>query len=92
MRIEVYKETTDNFHPNYKINAQAIIRNEQYVRIFLTSLFDGKFRVGVWGADDFGMDVDYSEYWEAKISFSELILSEEPISIHRLIELGFKRF
>lgn len=44
------------------------------VRASLLELFDGKFRVCVWGDDDHGLERDYETREEAERVFNELPL------------------
>jgi hypothetical protein len=72
MNTIVYKETDDNWHGNF-----AISQNKAAVKVTLGQTgpnppYNGQWRVGVWGNDDYGMVKDFSTEADAEITFIRL--------------------
>ena len=83
-RVEVFKETDDDWYPNYHKRLVKVIFHRQ--------LTDGKFRTSVWGADDTGMCKDYDTREEAYANF-ELIIAQQAVNKEWLqTQLGFEYF
>lgn len=84
MRIETYKETDDDWYPCYKIGKKEV------VRVALLSLYDSvkKFRVCVWGDDDFGMEQDFINEEIARECFLTVI-GWEKVNQDTLLSYGF---
>lgn len=51
-----YIPTPDNWYPNYQDNT---------VRGRVLPLSDGALRICFWGADDYGLELDVPEGWDA---------------------------
>lgn len=79
MRIDVFKRTQDNWCPNYSDNL---------VEVSLLPLGEGGWRVCAWGADDFGLEKDFTSATAAMITFMEVI-GWEFVDMQKLRELGF---
>lgn len=92
MIIEVYKETTDNFYPNYTVSCMEVPAEPKFVRVRFSKLQLGGYRVACWGGDDFGMSRDFEEFAHAKEYFSDIIFLEQPITIFQLRQWNFERF
>lgn len=87
MRVEVYKQTSDDWYPSYQLEGVA----EHYknlVRVSFLSIRDGSWRVCCWGADDFGMERDFKEEYDAWNIFL-LVIKLEDVTFNKLKELGF---
>jgi hypothetical protein len=69
--------TPDEWHPCYPQNK---------VEVSTMPLTDGKFRVCVWGTDDFGMERDYETAKEALAVYASI---QSPVTIKGLKTLGF---
>ena len=82
-RVEVLKNTNDDWHPNFENNTCKLI--------YIGKLSDGKFRVAVWGNDDFGIDKDFEIESEAIEMFHKLE-KYETINHKDLYELEFTNF
>jgi len=82
-RIEFYKETNENWYPSFE-GKYGI----KLLRVSHMQLSDGLYRVCVWGADDFGMEIDLADQAEAW-GFVEKILSMELIHQSNLRAIGF---
>lgn len=63
-RQNVFKLTNDDWYPNYENNTVRL----QYIGL----LSDGKYRVAVWGNDDFGFEKDFDTESEAISMFRQL--------------------
>lgn len=93
METMVYKETTDDWYPSYKIKDTSI----KLVEVAFTKTgqdpknFKGEWRVCVWGADDCGMERDYqgpeteTECWNMFLQ----VIGLKDVTMKKLKELGF---
>lgn len=81
--VTIFKNTDDDWHGNYP--------NNQVKLQYIGKLTDGKFRVAVWGNDDFGIDKDFNKEQDAVTVFSELTLKDK-INHKDLYDLGFANF
>lgn len=88
MRIEVFKETTDDWFPSYKVYDRKL------VTVSLTqtgpdpNAGNGEWRVCVWGADDCGMERDYTDLSQAREMFYQVI-EWEYVNMSELTLNGF---
>lgn len=91
MKITVYKNTTDNWCGNFKIEGDC--RVSDLVQVNLSQLLDGEWRVSVWGNDDLGMDLDFKEeeFFKAKSLFLGIIQLED-VTIEKMKEFGLDYF
>lgn len=82
-RKEIFKRTNDDWYGNF---------NYKYCKLkYIGKLLDGKFRVAVWGNDDFGIDKDFDTEAEAIEMFTRL--EAYPLINHQnLYDLGFTNF
>lgn len=78
-RRSVEKPTPDDWYPSINVH---------YVKLSTMSLSDGKFRVCVWGGDDFGMERDYATKAEADAAYDTLAKAAF-ISQRMCREMGF---
>lgn len=88
MKIEVYKETDENWFGNYEIDDKKLVK----VMFTQTGPFppdNGEWRVCVWGTDDFGMEKDFIDHDEAMKCF-QTVIQFDKIKQMELIRLGFK--
>lgn len=83
MRVEVYKETTDDFYPNFILGDKGS-NKKQMVRISLSLLSTKQYRVAVWGSDDFGMDKDFDNHRSAWDLFYSIVGTSNPVTIFDL--------
>jgi len=60
---DIMRQTSDQWYPNYPGDT---------VKVRVTRLSDGKWRVSVWGADDDGMECDLRLQDEALALFEAL--------------------
>jgi len=79
-RRDIFVPTSDDWSPNFP--------NNQARLSYIGRISDGKFRVCVWGADDFGMEYDATTEGEARWLFNHL--SRLDITRKYLKKLGFK--
>lgn len=91
-RIEVYKETFDDWCPSY-IRSTANYPNDgpKLVQIsFMVLPFSDpkQWRVCAWGGDDLGMERDFDTYTAALHIFMKIV-SENNISKKFLEDEGF---
>ena len=82
-----FKKTSDDWYPCYKIEKDAR-HSEGLVEVIFTKLIDGMYRVCIWGADDFGMERDFKEEYDAWNIFL-LVIKLEDVTFNKLKELGF---
>ena len=89
-RVEVYKETNEDWYPCYEIEGIS----EMLVRVSFLSLGHDstEWRVCVWGADDFGMEKDFKkdEREQAWTCFQNVILLQY-VNVRNLVDMGFVR-
>lgn len=78
--ICIMKITTDNWYPNYENNMVKLS--------YIGKLRNGKFRVCVWGADDFGLDYDTNTKAKARKMFRKL-QNKKILTQQNLYDLGF---
>jgi len=85
----VFVETDDDWYPNYNAAGEGD-KHGRLVRLRLTELIAGPWRVSVWGADDCGMYRDFAaeEKADARAVF-ELLQGGGPVSRLDLEKLGF---
>lgn len=88
--ITVFKEVNEDWYSNYHI-ADDVRYTGKYVSIRISKLFDGLFRVCVWGNDDLGMDRDFEVESDAVKMFQTLVIVEE-LTKQFLSENGFGYF
>lgn len=72
-------KVSDNWYPNYPENMVEVLCFEEVRQ-------DG-FRVAVWGADDFGMEIYLKDKGEAKAIYKKL---DKTLSQEYLRTLGFQ--
>lgn len=90
-RITVFKETTDNWFPSYKVEGRAYL---QLVTVELTqtgpdpNAGNGEWRVCVWGGDDCGMERDFDDLSQATDMFYQVI-GWESVDVSELTQHGF---
>ena len=67
MRIDCFKQSSDDWHGNFRIADDKRHEGKKFVHLSLMDLSTGQFRVCVWGNDDCGMERDFSgsDYPEA---------------------------
>jgi hypothetical protein len=82
-REPIFKPTTDDWYGNYEVDTCKLK--------YLGKLSDGKFRVAVWGNDDFGIEKDFDTESEAIDMFDKLA-KYEVINHQDLYDLGFVVF
>ena len=84
--ITAYKPTNENWFPSYG----ALDSGDQsyLLSVSLIALNDGLFRVCVWGADDFGMELDQVSRKKAIKLYISLMLMT-TIRKSDLAEMGF---
>lgn len=92
IKIDVFKETQDEWCPNFKFDYD---NSQNFVRLSLLELEpyqnDPKlYRVCVWGADDDGMEKDYDTLDEAYKIFAFLV-AHKYIDKPVLKKMGFVR-
>jgi hypothetical protein len=85
-RIECYKRTSAEWHPN--INLEWGVHKIPLVRVSLLGLSTGQYRVCVWGGDDFGMERDFDSKIAAKRMY-EIIAMAGDVTPHLLLTHGF---
>lgn len=87
-RIEMFKETRDEWCPNYKIPGDLRIDRKSFVRVAMMNLSDGQHRVCVWGMDDMGMERDFQSKGAAKDMYKRLAMMPS-IEVSTLRTHGF---
>lgn len=78
--IDIMLPTTDNFYGNYDNNTVKLT--------YIGRLTDGRYRVTVWGNDDFGLIYDANDKGTAKVLFNKL-KTKVNITLEELYNLGF---
>lgn len=89
MRCDVFKRTTDQWYPSYQIERDGPMLVE--VSFTQTGPYpptSGEWRVCVWGADDCGMERDFTDESSAWTTFLEVI-GMEDVTMAALQNLGF---
>lgn len=91
MRVDVYKETKDDWYPEFQLTDGT-----KLVRVSFTQTgpdpkkFNGEWRVCVWGDDDCGMERDYqgdqeTECWNMFLE----VIGLKTVDVGILKKLGF---
>lgn len=88
-RIEHFKNTKDDWYPNYP-NNQVRLTYHSCINSYKPES-EWVYRVSVWGNDDFGIDRDFKDPMEAKRMFNKLD-AMKFINHQDLYDLGFTRF
>lgn len=90
-RTSVMKETSDNWYPSFELHGWKDGKvNVMLVEVSLLGLSDGRFRVCVWGADDFGMEIDVDDNLKAHNIFMRVI-GMKVVKKSDLEKMEFKR-
>ena len=83
-KTTIFKETTDDWCPNYNTG------HRELVRVSHLQLIDGTWRVCVWGEDDCGMEIDLPETDFAKSKeIFDTIVAWDDVTMGKLKRLGF---
>ena len=91
MRIEVYKQTDDNWCGNYKVVGDCRVSDIVEVSFCQTGPnppINGDWRVCVWGNDDLGMEMDFDNETTALNMFYQVI-ELDKVNMSLLKKLGF---
>ena len=95
MRTSVFKITSDDWCPSYKLSQQHDrVKCQKLVEVSFTQTGPdpkhgaGKWRVCAWGGDDLGMDRDFTDEKKAWCCFLEII-GLDDVTIAALKERGF---
>lgn len=92
MNTRVFKATTDDWYPAYKLagwyKGQEGIKLVEVSLLPLDSYPVNVWRVCAWGADDCGMEKDFTDYDEAQKCFLN-VLRLESVDQKDLKDLGF---
>jgi len=74
MLVEVFKATSEDWFPSYKLDGGRISLVEvSFTQTGPKPPYQGSWRVCVWGGDDCGMDMDFSVEAEAWNCFLQVI-------------------
>ena len=84
-RIDVYKYTSDNWYPPYRLE-NMYAKGETLVKISTMPLIEGDYRVCAWGDDDIGMDIDIESPVDAKLMFDKVIALKD-VTMKALVDL-----
>ena len=85
--IKVYKETSEDWYPSFKLSTTHISKGLVKVSFHYPVTTHNGYMVSVWGADDCGMELQFSEKQKAMDCFMNII-SMKDITISQLKELG----
>lgn len=89
MKIEVFKPTQDDFYSNYSVGCKY-----ELVKVIFTQtgpnpkIGNGMYRVCVWGNDDFGLEIHFTEETTALNMFHQVI-GWKYVNIQQLRDTGF---
>lgn len=92
MIVEVFKRTDDNWYGSYKIDEDS--RVNMLVEVIFTQTGpdpkngNGEWRVCVWGNDDYGMEIDFTDETTAWNIYLQVI-GWEVVNIDSLKSIGF---
>lgn len=81
--ITVYIPTQEDWYGSYEIDGKL------WLRLELGKFYEGAYRVGVWGTDDFGMVRDFVDYDSALSVFHDLCALPHLRTQKLLVEKGF---
>lgn len=84
MRVEVFKQTQDDWYDNYKVVGGAGVSD--LVKVTFMNLQSG-WRVCVWGNDDYGLECDFESEAKAWNIFLQVI-GMEFVNQQALRDLG----
>lgn len=91
MRINVYKQTDDDWCGNYKVADDVRVSDLVEVSFCQTGPnppINGDWRVCVWGNDDLGMEMDFDNETTALNMFYQVI-GLDKVNMSLLKKLGF---
>lgn len=83
MRCEVFKITSDDWYPSYKLEDKTKLVQVSFMQILLPS----SWLVCVWGQDDCGMEKFFGTENEAWCTFLRII-GLEDVTMSELTKLG----
>lgn len=87
--MRCFKLCHGEWHPSYNLlHYHNGVFQPKLVEVSYLPLTDGKFRVCVWGADDFGLERDYVDSSDAFVMYLKL-LRENHITVAFLRDNGF---
>lgn len=92
--IHVFKLTNEDWYPSYSLKQYYRGNSEPLlVRVALFELPSGGWRVCVWGADDFGMERDYSgeKAEESARAMFNHVIALDYVRVQDLDANGFQR-
>jgi hypothetical protein len=74
-RRDAWVPVAEDWYGNFKIEDDRRFQTTRLVLVSAMGLSDGKYRVCVWGNDDFGLERDFDQPGEAMTLF-QLIVSQ----------------
>ena len=91
MKIDVFKITSDEWYPSFKLNGGE----KSLVEVSLTQTGPnpptlGEWRVCVWGEDDIGMERDFLDELSAIFCFMKVVELED-VTFDSLEQMQFKQ-
>lgn len=88
-RISVFKLTQDDWHPAYQLAGwYRGKKGMRLVEVSFLELLDGQWRVCIWGADDDGLEQDFTDQGAAYEIF-EYVINQEYVNKQWLIDRHF---
>lgn len=88
-RISVFKPTQDDWYPAFQLNGwYEGEKDARLVEVSFLKLLDGQWRVCVWGADDYGLEQDFTDQGAAYEIF-EYVIGQKYVNKQWLIDRHF---
>lgn len=85
--IQVYKETSEDWYPSFNLSTTHTSKGLVRVSFHYPVSTNHSYMVSVWGADDCGMELQFTDKQEAMNCFMGII-SLKDITMSQLKELG----
>jgi hypothetical protein len=78
LKITCFVPVQEDWYSNYRIEGDARHKDTLLVQVSALSLSDGKFRVCVWGNDDFGLERDFDQPGQAMVLYQLIVSRPHP--------------
>jgi hypothetical protein len=89
-RISAFKPTRDQWYPSYKLDGCYEGGPLMLVEVTLHGLGDSAWRISVWGADDFGMELELpGATYESALSRFLGLIGRPTVDVADLAKDGF---
>jgi hypothetical protein len=78
LKVTCFVPVQEDWYSNYRIEDDARHKDTLLVQVSALSLRDGKYRVCVWGNDDFGLERDFDQPGQAMVLYQLIVSQPNP--------------